>query len=111
MLFCHAVLPRAGLGNRLFPWARCVIYAHLHALPVIAPSWVQMKVGPLVRGEIDLRLYHNLFHVNPTHIRGLKRAYLAGFAHKANEPEHLGALLTDDVDYTVVIFSEERDRF
>ena len=30
LIYCDAILPRAGLGNRLFPWARCRIFSYLH---------------------------------------------------------------------------------
>lgn len=46
-----------GFGNRLFPWARCRIYAHLHGAQMISPIWVRPAVGQLFRGGVDLRAY------------------------------------------------------
>ena len=58
-LFCEAQFARgAGLGTRLFPWARCRVFSELHGCPMLAPAWVQWRVGPLLRGGIELRAYH-----------------------------------------------------
>lgn len=52
-----ALLPRAGLGNKLFPWARCVLFARNTGVRMAAPCWTQLKLGPFLRGERDPRLY------------------------------------------------------
>lgn len=63
---------RPGLGNRLFPWARAEIFAARVNGRVIAPQWTQLKLGPMLRRETDLRLYTNLF-TNRDYIRGPRR--------------------------------------
>lgn len=70
--YVHARLGRAGLGNMLFPWARAEIFAHRHHLPMLAPQWTQPKIGPLLRGEKDLRYYTGLFD-NSHYLRGLRK--------------------------------------
>lgn len=59
--YCFVRFPRAGLGNRLIPWARAEVFADLHQVDFVRPQWVQFKVGPLLRGEPDLRLYAGQF--------------------------------------------------
>jgi Glycosyl transferase family 11 len=54
-------LPRAGLGNMLLIWARAILFAHVNSLPVVAPTWSKMTIGPYLRGERDKRYYGNLF--------------------------------------------------
>lgn len=105
-------MPNAGLGNRLMPWARACIYAHAHGLQMLAPQWAQLKIGPLLRGEKDLRLYHNLFRRNPQHVGGLKAAWLQRAAKRLNEPEDLRQPpAASNGKNGVLVFSEERDHF
>lgn len=60
--FCRFGGP--GLGNHLFPWARCVVYSHVYGGIVIPPIWRQIKLGPIVRNENDFRWYWNIFKKN-----------------------------------------------
>jgi hypothetical protein len=58
MIFCEINFYRgAGLGTRLFPWARGELFAHEHGCKIIKPRWVQPRIGPLIRGGIDLKSY------------------------------------------------------
>lgn len=54
-------LPKAGLGNMLLVWAKSVLFAHINSLPIVAPNWGQVKLGPFLRGERDKRYYGNFF--------------------------------------------------
>ncbi len=54
-------LPRTGLGNMLLIWARAILFAYINSLPVVAPAWGKMAIGPYLRGERDKRYYGNLF--------------------------------------------------
>jgi hypothetical protein len=111
MHYCRAVMPKAGLGNRLMPWARACVYAQAHGLAMLAPQWSQLKIGPLLRGEKDLRLYHNLFQRHPQHIGGLKAAWLKRSAAPLPEPEDLTQPPAPNGKSGVFVFSEERDHF
>lgn len=51
----------AGLGNLLFTWARATIFAKKNNYPMINTTWKSLKVGPLIRGELDTRGYSDLF--------------------------------------------------
>jgi hypothetical protein len=74
-IFCHAEVGSAGLANRLYPWARCEVFARQHQLPVIAPQWLRFKLGPFLRGERDKRLYTGLFN-DDGYISGLRGKWL-----------------------------------
>jgi hypothetical protein len=91
MLYCEARLPRGGLGNRLFPWARCRIYSHLHAVPMLAPRWAQLPFGTLLRRERDLRTYADLFLRRAGDIGGWQGARIKLQATRIAEPELLSA--------------------
>jgi hypothetical protein len=58
--FCHARLPNAGLGNKLFVWAKAFVFASLNQLPLVVTGWTQLQKAPLLHGG-DLRLYWNYF--------------------------------------------------
>lgn len=58
--------PGPGLGNLLFPWARAQLLARAYNGRLIAPTWRNIKLGPLLRRENDLRTYGDLFwHRSP----------------------------------------------
>lgn len=60
-LYGYPYVGRSGLGNCLFPWARCWLWCRAHSIPMLAPDWKQIRIGPYLRGERDKRQYHRLF--------------------------------------------------
>jgi len=68
-----AVLPNAGLANKLFVWAKAEVFAMLNDIPNDTIGWTWPKIGPLLRGEGSLRMYGR-------YIRSRKRASLVGLA-------------------------------
>ncbi|MEL6330864.1 MAG: hypothetical protein AAFR38_14530 [Planctomycetota bacterium] len=60
-LFAYPDIPRSGLGNALIPWARAEAFAERSGARILAPRWVQPKLGPILRRERDLRLYWGYF--------------------------------------------------
>jgi hypothetical protein len=54
-------LPHAGLGNMLLVWARAVVFAELNSLPLIAPNWQSIHIGPWLRKERCKRYYGSFF--------------------------------------------------
>jgi hypothetical protein len=70
-----AVLPKAGLGNMLIPWADCYMWCKDSGIQQIAPSWRKIRVGPYLRGERDKRQYQKLF-ISGNMITGLFRLFL-----------------------------------
>ena len=55
-------LPKAGLGNQLFPLMKAKIFAHLNDLPIIVTGYHQLKIGPYLRGEKSKRNYNRYFN-------------------------------------------------
>jgi hypothetical protein len=64
---------RPGLGNLPFPWARFVIASERDGLRPLAPTWPQLKIGPIVRREPDLRMYAGLFQRRPGELGGIRK--------------------------------------
>src|SRR5579885_2371908 len=58
--FCHARLPNAGLGNKLFVWAKADMFARLNDLPLRVTGWTRLQIAPILHGG-DLRLYLDYF--------------------------------------------------
>lgn len=55
-------IPKAGLGNQLFPLMRAYTFAHLNQLPVLVYNYRQLKIGPWLRGEKSKRNYKGFFN-------------------------------------------------
>lgn len=54
VVFCQPRFVRAaGLGNRLFVWARAVIYAEENGWIMVNPKWGVIRRGALFRGGVD----------------------------------------------------------
>jgi hypothetical protein len=103
-MYCRAVLPSAGLGNKLFPWARCRIYSLEHHIPMLAPHWTQLKFQ---------RVYWNLFN---SRARGYVRSSLGlmlrtSTAPRLDEPADLHTPPRDRCKPGVMVFDGERDHF
>ncbi len=58
--YVHARLPRSGLGNKLFVWARALVFARRHGLPLVVTGWCTPRWRALLKGE-DARIYWNYF--------------------------------------------------
>jgi hypothetical protein len=58
---CIALLPNAGLGNILFPWANAHLFGALNGMPASALGWGRPHIGPLLRGQRQWRYYSNPF--------------------------------------------------
>lgn len=85
----HAVLPRAGLANRLLVWGRAAAYAQMHGLPLFVQGWGHIHLGPLLRREKSLRYYATFFEC-PGYFKGitrLKQTHLLQSRAVVTEPE------------------------
>lgn len=51
----------SGLGNLLFPLHRAYQAQQLQGGQLVFPQFMQLKPGPLLRGELDARAYGDLF--------------------------------------------------
>lgn len=110
MAYCYARLPNAGLGNRLFSWARSIVYAHIHTLQVIEPTWSQVKLRRLLRRERDARLYFGLFRPAPHYIRGWQKYWYLSTHAKVAEPDDLQKMVSTSPQI-IVTFEGWRDCF
>ncbi len=54
-------LPKAGLGNQLFPLLNALVFAKLNALPVVIVGYHHLKIGPYLRKEKTKRKYRGYF--------------------------------------------------
>jgi hypothetical protein len=77
----------SGLGNLLFPWARFVLGSKQHNLEAVAPTWATLKLGPLLRRELDARFYLGLFRPSPHQVAGWRKLWLLATAHRVDEAQ------------------------
>jgi hypothetical protein len=112
-MYCRAVLPSAGLGNKLFPWARCRVFSLEHRVEMLAPSWTQLRPGPFLRRDRDNRVYHNLFTSSPPdYVTGVRRLLLRMLASRElPEPDDLHSPPTVPGNRAGVVFCTARDHF
>lgn len=73
-----------GLGNSLFTYGRALVLAEKYNLQLISPTWNSIKLGTLLRREMDARSYRDLFD-KPTGVTGLKKQYLLTVVRKYPE--------------------------
>ena len=59
MVLCN--LPKAGLGNQLFPLLHARLFSELNDLPLIILGYNQVKIGPFIRREKNKRRYRRYF--------------------------------------------------
>jgi Glycosyl transferase family 11 len=62
MTFVICKLPKAGLGNQLFPLMKASVFAHLNELPLLVANYRQIRIGTYLRGEKSKRQYHSCFN-------------------------------------------------
>jgi len=77
---------------------------------MLAPRWTQWKIGHLLRGEADSRIYHNLFRDQQGEIAGIKGAFLGMISRSIDEPESLVTPVCASGSL-VVTFRGELDHF
>lgn len=120
MKYCKAYFERgSGIGTRLFPWARATYFSRKYGVKMLAPYWVQPRIGPLLRGGIDLNAYHRqilllgLFKTQENHISGIKRYAIDLMMDKASEPD-VEAMLGGECQIEnnkITVFSGDNGRF
>lgn len=111
MIYCEARLLRAGLANRLFPWARARIWSRAHNAPMLFPRWAQVPIGTLIRREQDLRTYTNLFMPGVGDVTGLSAAYMRLMATAVPEPHRVGEAVPEARRPQLVVFEGMRNQF
>ena len=94
--YCEAQFFRSqGLGNRLFPWARCRIFSWSNNIEMLAPHWCLLRIGPLRRRQMRLRSFRRQSMLcgqlkpSPDMVTGPKRALIRRKAIVVPEPRRL----------------------
>ena len=59
-----ADLPKAGLGNKLFAWAKAYLFAKQNNLPLYIKGLNQVNIGTFLRKERVKRFYLGQFRFN-----------------------------------------------
>lgn len=86
-------LPRAGLGNQLFPLLKAYVFGNMNKIPVVVTGYHQLKLGPYLRGERTKRNYSQNFKfqknilglINDTIAMSLRRR--VGGYQQVDEPD------------------------
>jgi hypothetical protein len=102
-LYGYADVGRFGLGHGLLAWARCVVWCHKADVPVIAPRWLRLRIGPYLRRERDKRFYYRLFH-RGRQVGGLHRARLLALAEKLSAEKDTPEVGWRPARETIVVF-------
>ncbi len=117
MNYCYPQFFRSsGLGNRLFPWARCQVYAKRHALPVLAAQWAHVRQGPLRRGGINYRnfarkiLLWGNFRPGADELAGLGRSWRLLTLARTPEPP-MDELPPSSPGDRLIVFSGDQAHF
>lgn len=74
-LYGYPVLGRFGLCHNLPAWARCIVWAKSVGAQILAPRWLQLRLGPYLRRERDKRDYFRHFS-NAGYIGGLRKSVI-----------------------------------
>lgn len=119
MYYCQAVFAKgSGLGNRLFPWARCRIFSSVNNVQMLSPQWVTGRIKPLLRGGIDLTCYKkqilllDLFNKKEGDIGGIKKILLQSRAIKEIEPDNFDLIqLEPNSKEVTIVFQGDKNHF
>jgi hypothetical protein len=119
-LYCTASFGRAeGLGNRLLPWARCLVFAQVNHARMLAPHWLRLNHRPLLRGGLDPKSYLSqialagLFVPGSASVSGPMRLWGEHTYHKIAEPEAFDVVfdLRDTGRQPLIEFRGVKDNF
>lgn len=112
--FCYFRFLGPGLGNLLFPWARSILASQKYGLTPISPTWFQIKVGPFLRREPEIRFYFDLFKKNPDEISGFRKTFYL-LKHSLVTEDYLAYLKSGihppKNDTKIVVFEGLKDYF
>ena len=100
-------LPKAGLGNQLFPLVKAATFSKLNGLPLSVVGYHQLKIGPYLRGEKSKRRYNGYFSFEKSFFgERLDRLALQRYSRypAVSDPE-VRALPAKDLDGKRFVFS------
>ncbi|MBI4954892.1 MAG: alpha-1,2-fucosyltransferase [Myxococcales bacterium] len=107
-VYGYPQMVRAGLGHMMGAWARCVVWSRKNGVPMLAPQWRQLRIGPYLRRERDKRAYHKLFR-SEGYVGGALRLLCLAIGRRVDE-DHAGDALQRRTSAapTLVVFYEDR---
>ena len=82
-----AKLPRAGLGNKLFVWARALVFAKRNNLPLYVIGFNRIHIGPFLRSEKAKRFYFGQFKRNSFLIKMMYLQHMLANTSILTEPD------------------------
>jgi hypothetical protein len=59
--YCYAILPHAGLGNKLFIWAQCVLFAKQNNCKYAIKGWAHLHIRTLLKVVFFLEKRHEYY--------------------------------------------------
>lgn len=113
LIYAAVVLPRAGLANQLFVWARAAKFCLGHDTRLLNPVFTKPHIGPILRGEKDFRFYIGLFRtVGAREISGLKKLWVKLVSRRMSK-EHWDSISPDSssVRPRLVVFRRTTENF
>lgn len=84
--YCYPNIGRSGLGNCLLVWARAFVCAQQRGFGMLAPQWVQPRVGALLRREPVTRFYTAEF-TNCGYVGGWRKWWILRRGERISESE------------------------
>lgn len=78
------ILPKAGLGNQLFPLLNALVFGKLNDLPVTIIGYHHLKIGPYLRKEKIKRRYRGYFRFQKSVLGEAYDSFLCKRAMKKN---------------------------
>lgn len=97
----YADLPRVGLSNRLFVWAKSLVYSSHNSFPLFVNGWNVSQIGPWLRRERVKRVYMHYFNHKSDKLGFWLRVRL----HRKTCLYEPSSLL-HDTKYTTIIFDQ-----
>lgn len=107
MSIVNCKLPKAGLGNQLFPLMKAYLFGQINNLGVIVTGYNQFRIGPYLRGDKSKRNYRKYFIFQKGILREqLDRLALLKYRHYQKQEEHSIEKITGDKKNKQYIFRD-----
>ena len=110
-----AVLPNAGLANKLFVWAAAEVFGAVNGCATHTLGWTYPKIGPWLRGDRSMRMYARYFERSSLRAvlalctRGLgRRMYVEPGCQRVQDLDGSGLYVFKNVPHWRDMFGEIR---
>lgn len=111
-LYCKVELSRGGgLGNHMFAWARARLFAVTQNAQPLATRWGRLRLGPLLRGELDSRMYWDLFQPEPGSVQGFRKIWIEQNAQRIDETAVASLTTESSLKPRLIVFRGETGFF